>query len=299
MLFHCFFCANTVVLIACNVANGAGLEVISFMSLDNMRKPGPETLSAYVDGQPWPIRIYTLGRFVVCRKEKQVVPDGRGQRKPFELLKALIALGGRGVEEGRLISRLWPDAEGDAAYRAFITNLQRLRQLLGRREAIQLREGCLTLNPSLVWVDCWEFERLLSQAEAAEKAGHIESAAALCSQALILYTGRFLEREAEHPWALHLGDRLHRKFRHHVERRGRCLEGNGEWENAAECYRKALDVDHLTEPFYQGLMRCYLNLGRPSDAIATYQSCRRVLAALMGIGPSAVTEALHQSCRRK
>jgi len=44
---------------------------------------------------------------------------------------ALIAMGGRQVPQTRLADLLWPDAEGDAAYRALITTLQRLRRLIG------------------------------------------------------------------------------------------------------------------------------------------------------------------------
>src|SRR5690606_18222644 len=88
---------------------------------------------------------------------------GKLQKKPLELLRALIALGGREVPESRLADLLWPDAEGDAGAQALATTLFRLRKLTGE-QAIRRQDNRLTLDPAVCWVDCWAFERLCSQA---------------------------------------------------------------------------------------------------------------------------------------
>ena len=59
-----------------------------------------------------------------------------------------------------------------------------------------------------------------------------------------------------------------------------------------ECYRHGLDIDDLTEEFYQGIMRGALRLKRPAEGIAAYQRLQRVLAMLLGVLPSVETEAL-------
>ena len=87
------------------------------------------------------------------------------QQKPFLLLKALIAFGGRDVKEEQLCDALWPDAEGDLAHRSFETTLYRLRQLIGKDKAIQLKEGRLTLDRQSCWVDAFALEQVLNEAE--------------------------------------------------------------------------------------------------------------------------------------
>ncbi|MGO8756157.1 MAG: hypothetical protein ACLQHK_13110, partial [Gallionellaceae bacterium] len=79
---------------------------------------------------PWPIKIYTLGRFSIVRDGAPVRFAARGQRKVVELLKALVALGTRELDEVRVTDALWPEAEGDKAHQAFKTTLHRLRKLL-------------------------------------------------------------------------------------------------------------------------------------------------------------------------
>jgi len=48
---------------------------------------------------------------------------------------------------------LWPDADGDQAYRACATAIYRLRKLLGEDKAVIVKDEKVSLNPSLVWVD--------------------------------------------------------------------------------------------------------------------------------------------------
>ena len=67
----------------------------------------------YLEEWPYPIKIYTLGRFEIIRDDEPLHFSGKEQKKPLELLKALIAFGGRDVPEERLTDALWPDADGD------------------------------------------------------------------------------------------------------------------------------------------------------------------------------------------
>lgn len=102
---------------------------------------------------PWPVRIHTLGRFTVYVGDEPLsFQASRVPVKPFELLKALIAQGGREVPQDLLADALWPESEGDAGRRAFYTNLHRLRSLLGD-DALNIQEGRVTLNPLHCWTD--------------------------------------------------------------------------------------------------------------------------------------------------
>ena len=56
--------------------------------------------------------------------------SGKAPKKPLELLKILLANGGRSVATGTIVEALWPDARGDAAVDSLTTTLQRLRPIL-------------------------------------------------------------------------------------------------------------------------------------------------------------------------
>ncbi|MGH2671131.1 MAG: AfsR/SARP family transcriptional regulator, partial [bacterium] len=144
-------------------ALAAGIEVDHVQRLIRRRRliaPDP-TLCA--DHWPWPVKVYTLGCFDLIVDGAPLRVADKGQKKPLELFMALVALGGRQVPQTRLADLLWPDAEGDAAYRALITTLQRLRRLLGEPRAITFQDGCLSVDGRQVWVDAWAFERALGK----------------------------------------------------------------------------------------------------------------------------------------
>jgi two-component SAPR family response regulator len=58
-----------------------------------------------------------------------------------------------------------------------------------------------------------------------------------------------------------------------------------QWEKAIECYQRGLEIDDLSEEFYQGLMNCYQHLGQKAKALSVYNRCKRVLSSTLGIEP--------------
>ncbi|GAB4270057.1 MAG: hypothetical protein Kow0092_24280 [Deferrisomatales bacterium] len=177
----------------------------------------PAEAPVHVEGWPWPLRIYTLGRFEIVQDEEPLRFTGKVQHKPLALLRALLAFGGRKVDEWRLSGALWPDADGDLAHQSFATTLLRLRRLLGVREALDLHDSKLTLDARYARVDAWAFERLLTAAERARKRGRPEEARRRTEEALGLYRGRFLPQATGEPWTRERRERLRSRYLRAVE----------------------------------------------------------------------------------
>ena len=110
---------------------------------------------------PWPIKISTLGRFAIVIDRNPFQPKRKAPRKPLQLLKVLIALGGTDISESTIMDLLWPDADGDFAYQNFNTTLHRLRSLLQHQDAVLLQDKLVSLNSQLCWVDIWAWDRWL------------------------------------------------------------------------------------------------------------------------------------------
>ena len=190
---------------------------------------------------------------------------------------------------------LWPDAYGDAAHSAFATTLSRLRRLMGIEGAIRFREGKLSLDPHYCWVDAQAFERILARFEKKLAApGTTEkSLLELVEKAAGLYRGHFLPADEEQFWTISYRERLRSRFSRMINKAGDWLQKTGKWEKAAEYYRKGLDIDDLSEEFYQNLMICLQHLGRHANAIEVYRRCRKLLSTKLGIEPSAKTKTIY------
>jgi LuxR family transcriptional regulator, maltose regulon positive regulatory protein len=302
-----YFWRPEVMALLCEKALEAGIDAIDVGYVkDLIRKLDlvPHEPSLEIEGWPWPLKIFTLGRFEIQRDEKPLQYPVRAPRALLALLKAIIAFGRAGVKEDQLVDALWPEADGDTAHQTFKTALHRLRQLIGEEKVIQVREGRVVIDPQYCWVDAHAFESLLENAERLlhenqDASGSPNEGVRLAEKALSLYRGSFLGEEAMESWAVVCQERLRSKFIRAVRRLGNYFERTGQWERAAESYQKGLEADELAEEFYQRLMTSYLSLGRRAEAIGVYNRCRRVLQSVLGIDPSSGTEEILKILKEK
>jgi LuxR family transcriptional regulator, maltose regulon positive regulatory protein len=244
---------------------------------------------------PHPIEVYTLGRFEVMRDELSVVHVGRAQKKPLEMLKALVAFGGINVPVGHLADTLWPDAEGDLARKAFEMTLSRLRQLLGGEEFIRGRAGQVSIDPLLCRVDSMELEHMIKEAGKCPA----DECIPLCEKAVRFYRGPFLPSDAGLPWTVPRREVFRSCFLRMIDTVGSHYEEKEQWEKATEYYVSGLEADNLDEELYQRLMVCERELGNRAGAIRTYNRCRRALHEHLGIEPLGETTAIYTSILRE
>jgi DNA-binding SARP family transcriptional activator len=272
-----------------------GIEARYVRELIHRRRLAPSAEVMHLESWPFPVRVYTLGRFRVLVDGRPLEFSGKAQKKPLELLMALVAFGGREVSEQRLTEALWPDAEGDAAHQACAVALHRLRRLLACDDAVTLARNHFSLDPRHVWVDTWAFERGLAPRLPLPASGGRNPFA---ERALGLYGGPFLAEQAGAPWAIAPRERLHAKFVRHIAEHGRTLLAVGEYAAAIAALERGLGGEPLAEELYQGLMLCYQALERPAEAIKVYQRCERTLAAGLGVAPGGKTLALYRAIQR-
>jgi len=245
---------------------------------------------------PWAIRVEALGEFKVYRRGEPLAFEGKAQKKPLELLKVLIALGGRSVAKERLQDVLWPDAESAAASAALDVLVSRLRKLLGEVEAVRIDEGKVGLDASRVWLDVWAFDRDVEALQSALRAQADDSVIDdLGRRLLARYRGPFLGSEDPQRWSLAARERWQNRFRRSLADAGQRWEERGDWSRAIALYERALDEDSLAEELYRRLMRGHIARGEPAEAARVYRRCRDMLSIQLGIPPSAATEALFRS----
>jgi ATP/maltotriose-dependent transcriptional regulator MalT/DNA-binding SARP family transcriptional activator len=280
----------------CSYALEAGIEPEYVATLIRTRKLALDASRLAVADWPWQFRVHTLGQFRLLRNGEPLTFAGKAQRRPLDLLKVLIAHGGREVPEERITEALWPRIDGDSAHRSFTTTLHRLRRLLAEDRALQLSEGKLSLDGRYVWTDTWALEQIIVRIERNLRQPHAiidaDELYKLFAQLNGLYKGSFLGNEPDEPWSLPLRERLRHRF----------LRASGEacryWQaaqpaRAVEFLERALEVDTLAESLYRHLMVCYAQLGRRADAAETFERCRKILHASLGTEPSAETRAVY------
>ncbi len=246
---------------------------------------------------PWPIRIRTLGRFAIERDDAPAAAPRKESRKPLDLLKLLIALGGQAVPVARLCAALWPEAQGDAARNSFDNALHRLRKLLGGDRHVQLKAGGLGLDGASCWTDLGALERCLAELDALQPDAPAAAVSACVDRALALYQGEFLAGDEELPDVLAARTRIQARFIRQMAAAGARLETLGQTAEAARLYRRIVEQQPLAEDMHRRLITCLLVLGQRAEAYEVYRRCRQQLSVVLGICPAPETEALVASIR--
>ncbi len=243
---------------------------------------------------PWMLRVRVLGGFAIERDGVALGVARKAQKKPEELLKAVITVGGDADVE-QIVLDLWPDEEAKDPRASFDMALSRLRKIIGVDGALVLADGRLALDGRVVWCDAQAFEtlRLRLHGELAGMSA-IETVVPLVERLAALHRGPLFGSGTAAPWMLAPRERLAMAWERAVQEAGAWLESRSEWRVAIALYERGVAQQMLAEPIYRGLMRCHLALGERAEALIVYRRCRDLLSRVLGVLPSAETNRIHE-----
>jgi DNA-binding SARP family transcriptional activator len=217
----------------------------------------PDRLSPRLENWPWRYRIRALGSFSLSQdhaypsRAPTERDDGGGPRgMPLRLLQAVIAFGGRGVRDVKIIDALWPEAEGDAGRRVLDTTLHRLRRQLGDYDFVRLNDGRFSLDERICWLDLWAFDDFALQMEREVARGAPAAVLVdLARQLLGLYRAPLLAEDGGASlWANGPRERLHAKFCRLARPLADALERSGHHDEAASLHVR---YDELYRPAHR------------------------------------------------
>lgn len=240
-----------------------------------------------------PVKIYTLGRFSAIVDKRPV----ELAKKPLTLLKVLIALNGRDVQEEDIAALVWPHSDGDVALQNYATTLHRLRKLFAINDLILTKNGRVSLNAEICYVDIWVFQRLVGLADSIKTRENIEITRKidLLENAVQVYRGAFLEADGEVLACLvRMRERLRSKFARCIWELSEYYEQQCLYRQAVQVYERALEMDDATEELYRRLIMCYFRLNQRSAGCAVYQRFKKSLKETMGLAPAREMEDLYE-----
>jgi len=279
----------------CALALSEDIEADYVRHLIRVRRIAPGESAMKLRSWPWPFQVFTLGKFRLLKEGATQNLVNKGSMRPLELLKVLVALGGRDVRVEHLTDILWPNIDGDYAYGSFTSALHRLRRLLEGDDAITLQDGRLSLNARYFWVDTWAIEQVFADAERnAAISISCGSMAATAERLLELYGGAFLEDESDSTCYIALREHLRGRMLRLLTKFARHCTDPAQIDAATSYYERAIDADPLCEGFYRSLMTLYAALDRRPEALDVYNRCRTILTSTLRASPSSETVALYE-----
>ncbi len=181
--------------------------------------------------------------------------------------------------------------------------LYRSRSILAKLYPNAGHELIVRKNGTYVWntnfeleLDVEEFDRLCKEAAAAEaSAQKLE----LYHRALTLYRGDFLPKLSSEPWVMPINAYYHQQYLHIADEALELLTAAESWQQAAELCRSVLKIEPYSEPVYQQLMRCLIQLDDRAGALRIYEEMSELLFSTFGVMPSEESRQLYRSASQQ
>ena len=230
---------------------------------------------------PWPIKIKCLGQFELVIGNTKFQHQNVHSPKLINLLKGILAYGGRDAPTDELVKLLWPGEGRIGGQTTLDVSLHRLRKLLGGESALIVKKNLVSLNPEQVWIDAWALEAQFAKLGEGEWTDRL-ALEKMESSVLSLYRGHFLP---DAPQSLNLitpREELWKKVRRYLLRLGAAYEASGKYESAISLYRFGIERDQLASELYFALMQVLIRASRPAEALNVYTSCTRTFRSLLG-----------------
>ena len=234
------------------------------------------------------LMVHALGGGRVLRDGREVEPSAWRAAMAKELFFYLLLHGP--LERDEIALTFWPDAPTKKMRNSFHTTLYRLRQAVGEGVVV-VEDGRYQVGDVDCWFDVEEFEALVERARLLPPQDW--QAEDLWRRALDLYEGDFLP-EVDRAWAIQHREALRETYLEVLEGIGRAHEMRHEFDEAIEWYQRALEIDELREDIHRRVMAAFAEAGRRSEALAQYETCRRIIADELGLSPSEETRQLYE-----
>lgn len=237
------------------------------------------------------VEVRLLGGFSVRTEAGDLVGPATWRTSKTRDLVGMLALrAGQVVPVDLLVDALWPDVDPERGRASLRTAATQVRQVLGP-EHLTRRSGGFVLEA--VWVDALAFEALVIMAGHHLAAGDASAALSATWQAATLYAGDLCPEEPYADWVDADREHYRRLLRQLLLDAGEAAVKLGWVRDAVELGHRALQLDPCAERAYRTLMRAYVSLGEPEQALRLYEQCRGALVDAFGADPSAETQALH------
>jgi DNA-binding SARP family transcriptional activator/predicted ATPase len=256
-----------------------------------------------------PISLTFLGTFEVATATSAI--SGFRTDKVRALLAYLALEGARPQRREWLAALFWPENDHQTALANLRLTLHRLRQTIDSAAPglattlFTITRSTVTFHAPADQVDVLRFQQLLAACEAHAHADlhRCSSCLARLQEAAELYRGELLagfglvDAPAFEEWLLLRRETLHHLGLLALHHLAATYEAQDDLERALSIAQRKLALDPYREETHRQVMRLLARSGYISQALAHYESCRRLLRNEVGVEPDAETVTLAEQIR--
>lgn len=244
---------------------------------------------------PRDVQYRILGPVEAARDGVAVELGGAKQRA---LLALLLVHRDEVVSTDRLVDALWGEEAPGTGRKALQVHVSRLRRAVAGA-ALETRSTGYLLHVPDGCLDLDTFHELVRRATAAGAQGRLDQAGDLFRRAELEWRGPALADAGDSADLAAAASRLEQERRHALEERIEADLAVGRYADVVPELEALVAADPLRERPQAQLMRALYASGRQADALARFQSARRVTIGELGLEPGPQLRELEQAILRQ
>jgi DNA-binding SARP family transcriptional activator len=246
------------------------------------------------------LTINLLGHVEIYRDPSyQLPPDAWTTRRARDILCYIATSKYRRVPKDVLVEAFWNGEDLQTIEKNFHPTISHIRKALNlsqpfKQNFLVFRDGAYQLNPDLVYsIDTEEFEKLISQAEAAKREKDAERLRDCLEAAHKLYRGDFMSGVYEE-WAEERRNFYSEQFVRICGALAKLNFGEKRWSAALANAKEVLAIDPFREDMHRMMLKILAAQGKTSSVRKHYEELAALLKTELGVEPAAQTVTVYR-----
>lgn len=247
------------------------------------------------------LTINMLGPVEIVRDPtRPLAADAWVTRRARDILCFIASRKHRRAGKDSIIDTFWGETDPTVVERNFHPTVSHVRKALNSNQSLKqnlllYREGDYLLNPEFAYrIDIDEFDRLLTEGEAARRAREFDQCVGCYESAVALYRGEFMQGSYE-PWVEEQRSYYRLQYLQLLESLAAIAQKTEDWFKVSQLTQQILRDDPFREDIHCLLMRALAARGNKGAVREQYQSLKRLLANELDVEPSVETRKVYQA----
>ncbi|MEK6335195.1 MAG: BTAD domain-containing putative transcriptional regulator [Acidobacteriota bacterium] len=246
------------------------------------------------------LSINMLGPVEIVRDvARPFAADAWTTRRARDILCFIASRRHHRTPKDAIIDTFWGETDLKTVEKNFHPTMSHVRKALNSNQPLKqnflvYRDGDYQLNPEFSYrIDTEEFDRLISDGEAARRERDFDRCIGFYEKAVDLYRGEFMQSSYD-PWVEEQRSYYREQYLRILESLASVAEKKQEWLLAMDLAQRILHEDPFREDIHCLVMRCQVAVGNRVAVKEQYETLRVLLQKELGVEPAMQTQKAYR-----
>src|SRR5215207_4325045 len=246
------------------------------------------------------LTISMLGAVEICRDPaRPLAADAWVTRRARDILCFIASRRHRRVSKDMIIDTFWGESDFGSVEKNFHPTISHIRKGLNSNQPLKqnfllYRDGDYQLNPEFSYrIDTEEFDRLVSEGDAARRARDAEGFVKAYEEAAALYRGEFMQGSYDE-WVEEQRSYCREQYLRILEILAQTAQKSEDWARSLTLAQQILREDPFREDVHCHLLRAHAAQGNRVAVREQYEALRKLLRKELGVEPAAETQRVYR-----